>query len=193
MKKPHNILFFILDMIFMGALVWLDQFTKQMAVSNLMGNAPVQIVPGYLVLEYLENRGAAFGMLQNQKLFFVIIGGVFILAMLVLLFLIPATKKYRILRFFLCLMTAGAAGNMIDRVNLDYVVDFIYVICINFPIFNVADMYVTVSAAALVVLFLFVYKDDDLNLKKARKGKIHSSFLTEAEKEEAEKTSKKEK
>ena len=82
---------------------------------------------------------------------------------------------------------------MIDRVNLDYVVDFIYVICINFPIFNVADMYVTVSAAALVVLFLFVYKDDDLDLKKARKGKIHSSFLTETEKEEAEKTSKKEK
>ncbi|SKB71727.1 signal peptidase II [Lachnospiraceae bacterium] len=191
MKKPHNILFFILDVILMGALVWFDQFTKQLAVSNLMGKAPVQIIPGYLVLEYLENRGAAFGMLQNQKIFFVTIGTVFIAVMMVSLFLIPASKKYHILRFFLCLMTAGAAGNMIDRVNLEYVVDFIYVICINFPIFNVADIYVTVSAAALVILFLFVYKDEDLNLKKARKGKIHSSFLTDENQDDKDPKSKK--
>ncbi len=190
MKKPHNILFFILDLFLMGALVWFDQFTKKLAVANLMGKAPVQIVPGYLVLEYLENRGAAFGMLQNQKIFFVIIGAVFILVILAGLFLIPATKKYHILRFFLCLMTAGAAGNMIDRVSLEYVVDFIYVIVINFPIFNVADVYVTVSAAALMILFLFVYKDEELDLKKARKLKIHSSFLTDEEKESEEKKKK---
>ena len=63
----------------------------------------------------------------------------------------------------LSLIAAGAIGNMIDRIRFDYVVDFIYFVLINFPIFNVADIYVTVSTVALVVLLLFVYKENDLN------------------------------
>ena len=71
----------------------------------------------------------------------------------------------------LCLMMvcAGAVGNMIDRVSQGYVVDFLYFKLINFPIFNVADCYVTIAAASLVLLIMFHYKDEDLmcfSLKK---------------------------
>lgn len=71
--------------------------------------------------------------------------------------------EYRLLHVLLSLIAAGAIGNMIDRIRLDYVVDFIYFVLINFPIFNVADIYVSVSTVALVILLLFVYKENDLN------------------------------
>ena len=66
----------------------------------------------------------------------------------------------------LLFIAAGGIGNMIDRIRLDFVIDFIYFCLINFPIFNVADVYVTVSAIVVIVLILFVYKDSDLEIIK---------------------------
>ncbi|MBO6133059.1 MAG: signal peptidase II [Lachnospiraceae bacterium] len=180
-KKPNNVLFFILDIIFTSALVYFDQYTKSLAHIHLKGQPPMSIIKDFLVLQYLENRGAAFGMFQNKKVFFLIIGAAFVVFVIYYLLRLPASKKYHVLRFFLCLMCAGAIGNMIDRFRLEYVIDFIYVVYINFPIFNVADIYVTVSAFALLVLFLFVYSEEDLNLKKARNPYIHSAFREKEE------------
>lgn len=182
-KKENSILHYVIDIVVIGILIWFDQFTKALAVKNLMNQEPFNIIDEVLQLRYLENRGAAFGMLQNQKWFFLIVGIVFLVIIGFFLIRIPVTKKYTILRICLLLLSAGAVGNMIDRVMLDYVIDFIYIIYINFPIFNVADCYVTVSTALLVILILFYYKEDDLNLKKARTPKIHSSMRT-PEKEE---------
>ena len=68
-------------------------------------------------------------------------------------------------------MAAGAIGNFIDRMMWHYVVDFLYIKAINFPVFNVADCYVTVSVALLIILILFVYKEDDFGfLKLSKKG-----------------------
>ena len=69
------------------------------------------------------------------------------------------------------MIASGAAGNMIDRVSHDYVVDFIYFVLINFPIFNVADIYVTVSTFLFVILFLFYYKENDFNFLSFRQQK----------------------
>ena len=70
---------------------------------------------------------------------------------------------YRIKRYFLLvLIFSGAIGNMIDRIRLSYVVDFFYFVLIDFPIFNMADIYVSVACVLLAVLLLFVYKDEDL-------------------------------
>ena len=67
--------------------------------------------------------------------------------------------------------TAGALGNLIDRIFRGYVVDMIYFVPINFPVFNVADCYVTVSVVLLIILILFVYKEDDFGfLKLSKKG-----------------------
>lgn len=177
MKKRVRVLFFVIDLIFMGLLIAADRVSKDMAVLRLKGQRAYELFPGVFEFRYLENRGAAFGMLQNQRIFFIVIGIVFILAVLAALIRMPATGKYRPLRFCLCLIAAGAAGNLYDRFTLDYVIDFLYFVYINFPIFNAADCYVTIGTAMLIILILFVYKEDDLNMKKANTVKIHSSML----------------
>ena len=102
-------------------------------------------------------------MLQNQKVFFIFVAIVILSVIAYVLFKTPDHKKYRALHILLSLIAAGAIGNMIDRIRLDYVVDFIYIVLINFPIFNVADIYVTFATAILVLMLLFVYKEQDLN------------------------------
>lgn len=74
---------------------------------------------------------------------------------------LPARKRYVPMELCLTMIMAGAAGNLIDRVSQGYVVDFLYVKLINFPIFNVADCYVTVGTALLLVLFLWFYTDEE--------------------------------
>lgn len=156
-------IFLLLDMMGIVILVLLDQYTKYLAVIHLKDKPAYIIINGVLELNYLENRGAAFGMLQNQKAFFIFVAVVILSVIGYVLFKTPDNKKYRMLHLLLSLIAAGAIGNMIDRIRFDYVVDFIYFVLINFPIFNVADIYVTVSTVALVILLLFVYKENDLN------------------------------
>ncbi len=177
MIKVRNVLYWFVDLVLIILFVGLDQLTKRIAVEHLMNKAPIPVIKDFLILEYLENRGAAFGMLQNQSIFFIAIGVIFVAVMVIALVKIPTYGKYHFLRFLLSLITAGAIGNMIDRVMLKYVIDFIYVIYIDFPVFNVADIYVTVGTAALLITILFVWKEDDLDMKKANNPKIHSAFM----------------
>ena len=156
-------LMIFLDLLGICALVALDQYTKYLAVIHLKDKPAYIIFNGVLELNYLENKGAAFGMLQNQKAFFIFVAVVILSVIGYVLLKTPNNKKYRMLHLLLSLIAAGAIGNMIDRIRLNYVVDFIYFVLINFPIFNVADMYVTISTVVLVVLLLFVYNENDLN------------------------------
>ena len=87
------------------------------------------------------------------------------------IFKIPEKKKYTILHVLLVLIASGAVGNMIDRLRLDYVVDFISFVLIHFPIFNVADIYVTVATFLLVILLLFYYKESDLEFLSFKQNK----------------------
>ena len=171
MNKRKGILLLI-DVIFLAILIFLDQMTKHFAVVSLKGQTPVKLIDGVLEFNYLENRGAAFGMLQNQKFFFIFIAVVILAVIIYVLGNTPNQKKYTKLHIALVLIAAGAIGNMIDRLRFDYVVDFIYFSLINFPIFNVADIYVTCSAIYLVILLLFVYKESDLEFLSLRTKKF---------------------
>lgn len=142
--------------------VFLDQYTKMLAVSHLQ-EAPVVLWDGVFELHYLENRGAAFGMLQNQQTFFIIVSTLALLLITYLYIRLPHTKRLIPLRICMVSLTTGAIGNMIDRVHLNYVVDFFYFKLINFPIFNVADIYATLAALGLIVLFLFYYKEEEFD------------------------------
>ena len=112
-------------------------------------------------LRYLENRGAAFGMMQGRQYLFVAGAAVIVLLIAYFYQKMPMTKKYIPLRICAVLLCSGAIGNMIDRLKLNYVVDFFYFDLIDFPIFNVADCYVVVACIAFVFLILFYYKEDD--------------------------------
>ena len=157
-EKKSRIIMLLIDVLITAVLLVFDQFTKYLAVVHLKGQAPYVLIDGVLELQYLENRGSAFGMLQNQKVFILFVGIVFLAVLLFFLLKLPEQKKFRI-------------GDMIERFRLDYVVDFISFVLINYPIFNVADIYVVVATIGLFILFLFVYKEKDLeflNFKQNR-------------------------
>ena len=178
MSKGKRAVYIVVDLVVMAVLVFIDRYTKELAAARLKEADPFKLIQGVFELRYLENRGAAFGMLQNQRTLFICVGAVFLVIIFFFLVRLPATKKYRLLRLCLVMLGAGAIGNLYDRITLNYVIDFLYFIYIDFPIFNVADIYVTVSAALLVILFLFIYKEEDLDMKKANTVKLHSSMVT---------------
>ena len=144
-------------------LTALDQWTKLLAAAHLKDQAPVPLINGVLELQYLENRGAAFGIMQGQKILFVIFTVILAAVILCFYFRAPAGKRYTPFRILTILVFAGAVGTFIDRCRLDYVVDFIYFKLIDFPIFNVADCYVTVSVILFAILILFYYREEELD------------------------------
>lgn len=142
-------------------LTGLDQWTKMLAVRHLKDQMDVTLIPNVLYLRYLENRGAAFGIFQDQRTFLLILSSLILVGVCYTLWKLPAQRKYRYLKILCFTITAGGAGNLIDRIRLNYVVDFIYFSPIDFPIFNVADIYVTLSIILLFVLVMFYYKEED--------------------------------
>ena len=153
-------------------LVLFDQWTKRLAVTYLMGNAGIPIIDGVFRLKYLENRGAAFGMLQNQQVFFILMT-IIVLALLgYLYFKLPVSKRFLPLEYNTILLISGAIGNFIDRATKNYVVDFLYFELIDFPIFNIADCYVVIATFLFAVLIMFYYKEEEftfLTLKQKEK------------------------
>lgn len=156
----------IVDILVIILLVVSDQFTKYLAVMKLKGQASVSLIDGVLELQYLENKGAAFGMLQNKKTLFIFMTVVMLFVVFYVLYKLPQKKKFVIWQIFLCLICAGGIGNMIDRVRLDYVVDFIYFSLIDFPIFNLADILVTIGTVLFFIVILFCVKEEELEFLK---------------------------
>ena len=158
-------------------LISLDQYTKMLATAHLRDQEAIVLWEGVFELRYLENLGMAFGMLQNQRTLF-LIGTILMLIVIVYFYFcrIPSERRYRWLDVIAVLFFSGAVGNFIDRLVHSYVVDFFYFSLIDFPIFNVADIYVTVAAFLLFVLGLFYYKEEDfervLPSKKTQKTDI---------------------
>ena len=144
-------------------------------------------------LHYLENQSAAFGVdflsiiqrifqfqyfidhpdvfLKVRMAFFTVLTILVVILFIVMYFKIPWNKHFMWLKVILLLFVAGAIGNLIDRMCQNYVVDFFYFKLINFPIFNVADIYVTVAAIMFIVLCLFYYKEEDFEFLFPDKGK----------------------
>lgn len=170
--NKRRIILLIVDLLLAILLITFDQLTKYYAVLMLKDQPPYSVVDGVFELHYLENNGAAFGILQGQKFFFLFIAAIVLGMIFYVLFKMPYQKKYIKLHMTLVLITSGAIGNLIDRVRFNYVVDFLYFSLINFPVFNVADIYVTVAAFFLVVLLLFVYKETDLEFLSFRAKKF---------------------
>ena len=144
-------------------LIFLDQWTKYLAVKNLKDQASFVILRGVFELHYLENRGAAFGVLQGKKIFFVTVTVLMIVLLIYVYGRIPAERHFYPLHGICIALFAGAIGNFIDRILHNYVIDFFYFSLINFPIFNVADIYVTCAMALFIILFLFYYKEADID------------------------------
>ncbi|MGN0364854.1 MAG: signal peptidase II [Suilimivivens sp.] len=144
------------------ALIFLDQWTKRGAEVYLKGKDALVLMEGVFELRYLENRGAAFGILQGRQVFLTLLTAI-ILVIVAYFYLkrIPSNKRFFWMNLTAVLAFSGAIGNLIDRISLHYVIDFLYFVLIDFPIFNVADIYVTIAACLLIVTGLFYYKEED--------------------------------
>lgn len=142
----------MLYLILWAAIVAVDFFTKRRAQEVLSALDTVPLIKNVFHLTYVENRGAAFGVLANQRWIFIVLT-VVILALLIGA-AIKIKDKPRWLSMGICFVCAGAVGNLIDRVRLGFVVDFFDFRLINFPVFNVADIFVCVGAAVLAVMFI---------------------------------------
>ena len=142
-------------------IIILDLATKYWAKTGLSKIGSIPLWEGVLHLTYVENRGAAFGILQNQKWFFI---GVAALAVGAIAFAMHKFKnKSKILSLGLSFLAAGAVGNMTDRIVLGFVVDLFDFRLIDFPVFNVADIFVCIGAALVAIFVIFI--EDKLTKK----------------------------
>ena len=158
-KLKQMLCFFLCTILLIG----IDQASKQAAQQMLRGRAAFPMIPGVFELLYLENRGSAFGLLQGQKALFLTMAAIMLFLIPYIYTKIPMTRRFLYFRVIAVLFLSGAVGNAIDRMMNGYVIDFFYFSLIDFPIFNVADIYVTVSTILLIVLMLFYYKDEDFD------------------------------
>ena len=155
--------------IVIGSVI-LDQWTKMLAVTNLMPIGSTVLLDGILGLRYVENTGAAFGMLKGQRWFFLILSTVAILA--ISIYLVKGRKTVPpLFGVSLAMIVGGGIGNQIDRFANGYVVDFFEFLFVNFAIFNVADCFVTVGACLVIFDLLFidrhVLREDAATKKKS--------------------------
>lgn len=150
-------------------LICLDQYAKYMVVQKLAMYDYKPIIGDVFGLYYLENKGMAWGLFQNRQVVFLIFTIIILVAMGYLFVRLSKDNRFLPLRVCMVFLTSGAIGNMIDRIFhgdvlfQGSVVDFLYIKAIHFPVFNVADMYVTISVAVMLILLLFHYKEQDFH------------------------------
>ena len=139
-------------------LVGIDQLTKWLAVEYLQEGEPFPIIDGVFELLLHKNPGAAFGLFEGQRWLFM---GVTVVVIVVLAAILMSGKyrQYRLVNLSGTLIIAGGIGNMIDRVRMGHVIDFLYFRLIDFPIFNFADCCVVVGAVLLLIFFFFFYEE----------------------------------
>lgn len=147
-----------------------DQITKYMALTRLKPVGSVTFIDGFMDFTFVENRGAAFGILNGKVWLLLIVAVIICVVIIVAMLRMPDTKEYKWLKWSLMLILAGAVGNVADRIFRGYVVDFFEFTFIKWPVFNMADIYVVVGTIVMAILVLFVIKDDK-NVKKDKEEK----------------------
>ena len=168
MKKLKAIYYVVYTAVILGG-IGLDQLSKLLAVKLLEPVGSVPIWSGVLHLTYVENKGAAFGMLADHRWVFMTISTVAIIA--IALYLYSGKNTAKLYTSALMLIVSGGIGNMIDRIALGYVVDFIDFALIDFAVFNIADSLVCIGAGLLILsLVLDIIRETKLqNASKTKK------------------------
>lgn len=177
------------------ALVGIDQLTKYLVLQNLELHQYIPILGDAFGLYYLENEGMAWGLFQNCQWLFLIFTAIILVFLVVCYWKLQKDARFQPLRVCIVFLFSGAIGNMIDRIFHGAVrfhgavVDFLYIKLIDFPVFNVADMYVTISVAVLLILLLVRYKEQDFQIIFPSAASDHvANSETEVLEAEAKKT-----
>ena len=141
-------------------MIAIDQLVKWWTVENITLDTVRDFIPNVMSLAYLRNYGAAWSLLQNQQIFFAVV--TVVVMSVAIWYLAKHLQKSLWMVIGLCLVIAGGLGNFLDRVRLGYVVDMFHLDFVNFPVFNVADSYLTVG---VLILFVWIMKEGDNGAK----------------------------
>lgn len=166
-------MFYLLLAAVAAVIVVLDQITKALVVANIPLDGYVEAIPGLFHLTYIRNTGAAFSMLEGQRIFFFLVTAVFLAGIIWCIVKKVFPKPYF---WIFAVIAGGAIGNLIDRVRLGYVVDMIAVDFMNFAIFNVADIFLTCGAVVLVVYAMF-FDPEEKKKRLEKKEKQNDSTV----------------
>ena len=143
----------VLYVMLFAAMLALDIMTKLMVISRFPLGRTVPVIDGVIHFTYVRNTGAAFGMFAENTAVLAVLSVVILGAMAFAL--IKLKPQDELIRLSVCMIAAGAVGNLIDRIRLGYVVDFIDLRIINFAVFNLADCFVCIGAFLLIIYILF--------------------------------------
>ncbi len=176
MKKHTRLQLLALAVTLFGIL--LDQLTKLLVSGRMSLHQSIPVIEGVIHITYVQNRGAAFGMLSESRWVFLIASTVTIVA--VAAYLILSKNENTLQVISLSMILSGGIGNMIDRLALGYVVDFIDFTLIDFAVFNGADSFVCVGAALLVLTLLLELREEALYEKQAKQRKAERQAQKDA-------------
>lgn len=135
-----------------------DQVTKILVSSQFTPTTQIRLIPNIINLVYLKNTGAAFSILTGRVSVLGIVSVLFCIGLII--YVIIKKPKHTLQRTALMLIFSGALGNAIDRIFRGYVIDFIETAFISFPVFNIADIAITVGAALLIIYVIFFDKEN---------------------------------
>ena len=151
----------IASILFVILLVVLDQASKiYLTLVNKTSPIDLEVIRGFFRITYTCNDGAAFSILKGKRVFFIIM--TIIVGFFIVYYLLK-NKVYWVEKYSLLLIISGAVGNLIDRIMYGYVIDFLDFIIFgyDFPVFNIADSFITIGAIGLIISILFLNKEGE--------------------------------
>jgi len=143
----------MLQMFIVVFVVIVDQITKYLAKLYLKPVGSIPLIPNVFHFTYVENKGAAFGILQNQRWFFITLT---VIIGVVIIYYLFSRRESMLFSIALSMILGGAIGNFIDRLRLGYVVDMLHFTLIDYPVFNIADSFVVIGTILLAYYILFI-------------------------------------
>ena len=155
----------ILWICIIAATIILDQLTKWIVVNSMELYESIVLIPKFFSFTYIHNYGAAWGMFSEHRWIFILITTLALIIMPIILY--RYRKVHVLFSLSLSLFIGGAIGNLIDRIFVGYVVDFLEFTFISFPVFNVADICVVCGAGIMMVYALFFDKTFFVDKKPA--------------------------
>ena len=161
---------FLYYSLFAALIVAADQITKYLTVANFALYEDVPFIPGFLGFTFVKNTGAAFSSFEGQQWLFALIFAVFTV-LVIREYKTNSMGFTKFERWCIAAVYGGGLGNMIDRVRMGYVVDMIETLFMDFPVFNVADCFITCGCIAMLVSLVFFNKEFWKDEKKDMKTK----------------------
>ncbi len=182
-KDKKRWLFCGIELLIVGLLIVFDMLTKKYIYGYCDTVSDIVIIDGVIRFTAVVNTGAGFGILKAHTGILTTISFVSSVILIVFIFY-SYPRRNKVLRTALVLIIAGAIGNLIDRMYLGYVRDFVYFELIDFAIFNFADNFLTIGTAFLIIYVLFFYSKEENELIEKRKAEANAQLVSEAKIEE---------